>query len=778
MMTRREESLKEQNNSQQDRIKELEETLRAIQMGEVDAIIVESQKGEQVFSLSSAETTYRLLIEQMSEGVAIVTAGGVTLYCNEAFARIVNKPLESLAGEYLGDFLDSSYRKKFHTLVTEGSSRIVRQEFVFAAADKKGSDTPGRSFLFVAAPFAAGFADGGNLDAETGNVSLIAYEVTELRRLEKELLDHKKNLEKKVRDRTREVKMSNQQLRAANQQLSANEQQLRAANQELIDNAEELKKLEAESRQYAAELEKSERAALNVMEDALEKSNQLRKSEEFSRSIIESSLDCIKILDLEGNLKFISNGGQELLEIEDIESFLNKSWIDFWEGEDNQKARKAVELAREGEFGFFEGFCPTNKGTPKWWSVKVSPVRDPEGKVLELLSVSRDITEQKELEERYVKSQKMEAVGRLAGGVAHDLNNTLSVVMGYSEMALERIAEGDPLRDDLLEVFNASRRSTSTIAQLLAFASRQTIAPEILDLNETIENMLRMLRSLIGEDIDLVWTPAKSLWQVKMDPSQIDQILANMMVNSRDAISDVGRVVISTESVSLDEEFCREHPDLVPGDFALLSISDDGCGMGSDTLAQVFEPYFTTKAVGEGSGLGLATVFGIVKQNSGHIEACSEPGQGTTFRIYLPKHEGEITESLDKSEREIPKGRGESVLIVEDEEQILKLSQRILGNLGYKVLAASNPKEAVELARNYGDKLDLLITDVVMPQMNGRELADQIMPDFPELRLLFMSGYTADVIADRGVLGEGIRFLQKPFTSRDLAIQVRAALDE
>ncbi len=385
--------------------------------------------------------------------------------------------------------------------------------------------------------------------------------------------------------------------------------------------------------------------------------------------------------------------------------------------------------------------------------------------------------EQARLQAQLLQAQKMESVGRLAGGVAHDFNNILSVIMSYSELALYRVEPDDPVRDDLKEIFAAAVRSREITRQLLAFARKEAISPEVLDLNATVEGMLKILRRLIGEDIELAWLPKAGLWPVMMDPTQIDQVLANLCVNARDAISDVGKITIQTNVVSFDADYCSEHAGFVPGDYVLLSVSDDGCGMDRETLDRIFEPFFTTKGLGRGTGLGLATVYGIVKQNEGFINVYSEPGQGTVVRIYLPRHVGEVPEERQQTAVQSPMGRGEILLVVEDEISLLKVAEKFLTRLNYKVLTARTPSEALQMAGEHASRIALLITDVVMPEMNGRELASKIQNLCPQLKCLYMSGYTAEIIAHRGVLDKDLNFIQKPFSTQDLAAKVRAVLD-
>jgi CheY-like chemotaxis protein len=365
----------------------------------------------------------------------------------------------------------------------------------------------------------------------------------------------------------------------------------------------------------------------------------------------------------------------------------------------------------------------------------------------------------------------------LAGGVAHDFNNMLGVIIGHGELALERVAVHEPVRDDLEQILQAGRRSADLTRQLLAFARKQTVSPRVLDLNATVEGVLRMLRRLIGADIALEWRPEADVWPVRIDPSQVDQVLANLAVNSRDAIGGAGgRICIRTANVGLSPEVARRHPGSSPGDYVLLSVEDNGCGMDEATLSHVFEPFFTTKEQGRGTGLGLATVYGVVRQNGGVVEMRSTPGVGTTVDIYLPRHSShqELTEEPPAAAERDP-GTG-TVLLVEDEAGILNMARMMLERLGYRVLAASTAGEAIALARGEAGDIHLLMTDVVMPEMNGRDLARAVMQLRPGIARLFMSGYTADVIAHEGVLEEGVHFLQKPFTRAELARRVREAM--
>lgn len=411
------------------------------------------------------------------------------------------------------------------------------------------------------------------------------------------------------------------------------------------------------------------------------------------------------------------------------------------------------------------------------------PIFDEGGEVTAFVEFVRDVTRERQLERQRAaleaqlqQALKMEAIGRLAGGVAHDYNNMLQSILGYTQLALEETPEDHPLRMYLEEIQAAGQRSAALTRQLLAFARRQTIAPEVLDLNAHIEEMLKMLRRLIGEDIALQWLPAPNALHVFMDPSQIDQILANLVVNARDAISGVGTIIIETGKATLDEAYAATHAEAAPGHYVVLAINDTGTGMTDEVKAHLFEPFFTTKAPGQGTGLGLATVYGIVKQNGGFINVYSEVGRGTTFRIYLPSYEAaERPAEAEAAPRALPMGQ-ETILFVEDEMTLLEVGGRMLERLGYTVLGANSPDEALRLAQDYEGEIHLLITDVVMPAMNGRQLAERVQALRPGIKCLYTSGYTANVISHAGVLEEGLHFIQKPFSLEVLAAKVREAL--
>src|SRR6266568_2328054 len=395
----------------------------------------------------------------------------------------------------------------------------------------------------------------------------------------------------------------------------------------------------------------------------------------------------------------------------------------------------------------------------------------------------RDITDLKRLEDQLRQARKMEAVGRLAGGVAHDFNNLLTAILGSVELLLRELEPASPLRQDAAEIKKAGERAAALTRQLLAYSRRQVLNPEVLDLNRVVADMDRMLRRLIGEDVDLVTRPAPDLGAVRADRGQIEQVLVNLVLNARDAMPQGGKLTIETANVELDPGYVETHEGARAGAYALLAVSDTGSGMDAETTAHLFEPFFTTKEVGKGTGLGLATVYGIVKQSEGYITAYSEPGHGTTFKIYLPRAAAPGAASPPPPAPPAPQckatARGsETILVVEDEEAVRSLSRRALEASGYTVLAAADGPDAVRLLERYGGPIHLVLTDVIMPGMNGRELAQRLVQRRPGLRVLYMSGYPGDAIVHRGALEPGTAFLQKPFMPEDLARKVREVLDQ
>jgi PAS domain S-box-containing protein len=408
----------------------------------------------------------------------------------------------------------------------------------------------------------------------------------------------------------------------------------------------------------------------------------------------------------------------------------------------------------------------------------ISPVREASGKIVNYVAVKRDVTREVQMEEQLRQSQKMEAIGKLTGGIAHDFNNLLTAINGYTELLLLRHKPGDPSRKEIEEIRKAGDRAAVMTRQLLAFSRKQILQPKVLDLNAVVSGMDRMLRRLIGEDVNLITVCSKGTWKVKVDPGQVEQVILNLAVNARDAMPGGGKLTIETSNVELDGAYVRKHPVVRAGPYVMLAVSDTGCGMDKATLSRIFEPFFTTKEPGKGTGLGLSTVYGIVKQSRGHIWVYSEKGEGATFKVYFPRAEeiGEVVFESEEASLGMWVGT-ETLLLAEDEDLVRDLVRTILEKNGYKVLEAHNGHEALKICNSHEGPIHLLVTDIVMPQMSGRELATISESIRPGIKVLFMSGYTENAIVHHGVLDPGTAFLQKPFRMESLTRKVREILD-
>lgn len=448
----------------------------------------------------------------------------------------------------------------------------------------------------------------------------------------------------------------------------------------------------------------------------------------------------------------------------------------------NPSARALLELPPHGSRQTFD--CKAVRGErieeelPSGASVEIQTVDfDWNGKQASLVTL-HDITERRKLERQLRQSQKMEAIGMLAGGVAHDFNNLLTVIRGYAEMLLESVPEADAIHGDLLEISHAAERGTNVTRQLLAFSRQEVVEPQSLNLNEVVEGVHSLLKRLIGEQIELSFRPAQDLANINVDSGQLEQVIVNLAVNARDAMPRGGELTIETSMVDVDAEVARDHLSAMePGRYVLLTVSDDGVGMDKEVLEHIFEPFFTTKAVGEGTGLGLSTVYGIVEQMDGSIWAYSEPGIGTTFKLYFPPHKSQDAHTR-RGGHAVTDSRGsETVLLVEDEAPLRKFCARLLRTQGYQVHAATDGAEGLEVLMGLDRAPDLLVTDVVMPGISGPELADRVLKRYPGLPVLYMSGYTRDLVIQRTGLGSDVMFLQKPFAPADLARKIREILD-
>ena len=506
----------------------------------------------------------------------------------------------------------------------------------------------------------------------------------------------------------------------------------------------------------------------------------LRRHERLLRQIIDANPSLIFVKDWDGRFVLVNQATAEIYGTT-VDSLVGKTDADF-----NPNAEEVAHFLRDdrsvmssGQPKFIGEERVTNPKTneTRWFQTIKVPLRMPDLETSTLLGVATEITERKRLEEQLMQSQKMEAVGQLAGGVAHDFNNILTAIVGYTDLLAAELDGHERQLEDLEEIRKAARRAAALTRQLLAFSRKQVLEPRIIDLNAVVLNLDKMLRSLISENIELKTDLATGLAAARADPNQIEQVIMNLAINARDAMADGGTVTIETGNATLSDAYAAQHVSVIPGDYVMLAVSDTGCGMDEQTKSRIFEPFFTTKPAGRGTGLGLSTVYGIVKQSGGNIWLYSEPGKGTTFKIYLPAVEALPEDIGTVAPAEPARRGGGTVLVVEDDEQLRRLTHRALAGQGYTVLEADRGSTALDIARRHTGQIDLLLTDVVMPDTNGRKLAEAIQAARPGMRVLYMSGYPDGAIASHGMLEPGVAYLAKPFTTDAITRKVREVLE-
>ena len=501
----------------------------------------------------------------------------------------------------------------------------------------------------------------------------------------------------------------------------------------------------------------------------------LRESEARFRTLFEGIPDAVTVHDEKGDILHMNDVAAERLEwpaeelvgrnLREIVTPENAAWI----------ADHVAQASTQGSCSFQTTYV-SRTGRHIESEVNERPIQF-EGESA-ILSVARDVTERKALEEQLRRSQKMEAIGGLAGGVAHDFNNLLIVISGYARLILDTLEADSSMRTDVEEIISAGRRAEDLTGQLLAFGRRQMLQTKVLNLNEVVQPLGKMLKRVIGEDIDLVTIVPEDVGNTEADPSQIEQVLMNLAINARDAMPDGGKLIIETASVMLDQQYADRHHDVKPGPYVMLAMTDTGSGMDEEAQEHIFEPFFTTKAEGRGSGLGLSTAYGIVKQHGGHIWVYSEPGEGTVFKIYLPRVDADAKGVPARADAMSTARGTETILLVEDEEAVLRVVRNMLEDQGYRVLTAPSPREAEQLFAKRSGEIDLLLTDVVMPGCSGPSLYERLVGVMPSLKVLYMSGYADNAIVRRRVLEAGASFLQKPFTAEALARKVREVLEQ
>lgn len=514
---------------------------------------------------------------------------------------------------------------------------------------------------------------------------------------------------------------------------------------------------------------------LGVVLDRLRALDALRESEERYRLLTENSTDMIVRVSPEEVFRYVSPACLSLTGFRP-EEMIGRPSLEFVHPDDRSHLRRSRDSEKDVYTVQYRAL--RKDGRYVWFESTGRKIRDETtGEVREYLSVTRDISERKRLEADLLRSQKMEAIGRLAGGVAHDFNNLLTVITGYAELVLKSLPEDSLHRPDLQEIKKAGDRAAALTRQLLAFGRNQSLHVRSVDLNAVVIEMERMLRRLIGEDVELATVLSSPLGEVKADPGQIEQVIMNLAVNARDAMPKGGRLSIETADVELDDVYARQHIGVKPGRYVMLAVSDTGKGMDAETLSHLFEPFYTTKGLGQGTGLGLSTVYGIVQQSGGHIWVYSEPGHGTTFRIYLPRTTRARRATKGDTARRRNLAGTETLLLVEDEEMVRTLACQILRQFGYRVLEAKGAKDAIRVSRGHDGPIHLLLTDVIMPRVGGPELAARLAREREEMKVLYMSGYTENALHQQGALRPETLLLQKPFTADALGRKVRDALD-
>lgn len=699
---------------------EADETLRAIRSGEVDALVVTGPFGAQVVTLEGAETPYRVLIEQMNEGAATMTLAGAILFANRRFTELFGTPMERLVGERFVSLIDASDAAAFEELLRIACDGPVCGELT--GTGPGCTRVPLKLSLSV--PSSAG----------AGVVSVVATDLGETKRRELELRHTQAVLEERL---------------------------------------EELARINAD-------LSNSRAAALNMMEDAVE----ARRAAVAERDRSQHYLDVVDVMvvavDVRGRIVLANRKASELLDRPERD-LIGRDWIETCvPGRAAVAAREAFERrvgAGPGATDYYQDVVVTRGGAERLiaWRSVVLPAAAPSSGVT-ILSSGEDVTERKSLEDQFRQAQKMEAVGQLAGGIAHDFNNILTAVLGYSEMVLERVDDDEALAADVREIKTAGERAARLTQQLLAFSRKQRTVPEALGLNEVLSSLERMLRRLLGEDVRLELELGADVDRIIADRGLFEQVIVNLCVNSRDAMPHGGTLTLSTANVTLDREFVAQHVGSIAGPFVAVVAKDNGCGMTREVTERIFEPFFTTKEPGKGTGLGLATVYGIVKQAGGYITVDSTPAAGTTFTLYFPRLPVSVTAAHEAPQLAAICTGTETILVVEDEPQVRSMVRRVLEPLGYRIVSAAHGAEAIEIAARHATRIDLLLTDVVMADMDGLELAEIVQQRHPGTAVMFMSGFVGHAVVDSERLRKVGGFLPKPFSADTLARQVRDQL--
>ena len=789
----------------QARLAEAEEVIRAIRNGDVDAVLVAGEQGDQVYTLSGADVAYRQLIENMSEGAATLSTDGVILYANARLAEMLELPIDRIFGTNLRTYLSPEDQQALDAILFKERITTIRREIniktsyghfipVFISASLLQNEGTAIAFCLV-------FTD---LTEKKKNEQIIADE-----RLSRLIMSQAAEAIVVCDTQGMVIRASLAAMRLCEGSplfmpfsekfhLQIKTSEPFQLNQVL--NGETLRNLDVSLARQAETLDLimnagplvNDRSILGcvlTLTDITERKRAeeaLLKSEDLFRISFEKANVGKALLDLDGkftrvNETFCSQLGYEQSEVE------GRSLSEFTHPDDVNVTREMASNLRTGERASDrrERRYIHKDGHIVWADVSIILIRDTisgeplffVGHIVDISERKQAEAEQKKLEEQLRTAQRMDAIGSLAGGIAHDFNNLLSVILSYTGFLMKAIPEGDPSRSDLLEVKQAAERAATLTHQLLAFSRKQVLQPLQLDLNEIVKGIRKMLERILGEDIELSYSLNADLGFVLADPSQIEQVLMNLVVNARDAMPEGGKLTIETSNEAIDDVSSAQHANMAPGGYVMLAVSDSGYGMDKQTQARIFEPFFTTKGLGKGTGLGLSTVYGIVKQSGGFIWVYSELGLGTTFKIYLPRISAPLAAVASAPMKETIRPAGtETILLVEDEEAMRKATKRILDGAGFTVLVASDGVDALQVSARHSEEINLLLTDVVMPHMGGKALAQALIETRPLLKVIYMSGYTDDAIINHGVLETGTNFIGKPFTEDSLIRKVQEVI--
>ncbi|MHB2155542.1 PAS domain-containing hybrid sensor histidine kinase/response regulator [Calditrichota bacterium GD2] len=839
----------------EERLKEAEGTLEAIRKGKIDAIVVQGKELPEIYTLKSADFTYRVLIERMNEGAAILSKEGIVLYSNNKLTEILGTNKKELVGNFLSDFLLASEREKLDIILKKGINQAINQKVYFV----RPHDGQLKSLLFSANP----------MPAESGaDIGLIVTDLSEVEEKEK-LQKLQVKLEEMVVDRTRRLQEAHEELKAMNERLAHEIEEHKRTEQELIRKEQEIDEIinsaaegilgvdkngvctfvnnscltllgydsrdevvgkkvqkilaprcdmntpcpEKDSKIFKAIKDGTVQSATDmffrkkdgryfpvgylvhpIRSDSRTRGavisfwdfSQQRALEEKLKQmakVLEQSLDLIVITDVDGTIEYVNpafekNTGYSLEELKDKTPKILLS-------EDNSPdfCQKLLENLKEGKNWQGTITCKRKNGEVFKCLTVFFPIRNDSGEIINYAFVQRDISAEEQLREQMYQAQKLESLGKLTGGVAHDFNNLLTVINGFSKLGLELINKDHPLHSYLQQIYRAGERASHLTSQLLTFSRKQVISPRQVNINEIFKETQKMLQRLIGEDIKLIFQFDEKVKPIKADVTQIDQILMNLVVNARDAIlekenAEEKKIVVSTRQVEVSQKMANKYLDLNPGPHVLIEVKDTGIGMTDEVKEHIFEPFFTTKKEGRGTGLGLSTVYGIIKQNQAFIQVKSKPGVGTTFSIYWPNYLQEDQNQPEQKEAQVAQGRQQLVLIVEDDPEVRSLLEASLKKLNYKVMTAANGAEALKIINTAKDEIDAIITDLVMPEIDGVTLAKKVREMGVAVPVLFGTGY-ADEHLEKIVESDYSRFiLQKPYRLEELAKKLNEVLKD